>query len=112
MSVTPAPQPIQLPLVWVNLDETAIQMASIFQVQVQGPEEIIVNIGQTAPPMLAGTPEEQAAQISAIPFVQCRTLVRLGITTERARQFVEVLTQILAVHDQQFGTRKTDDHDS
>jgi hypothetical protein len=105
MTSTAPQQPVPIPLVWINLDETPIQLASMFQVQLQGPDEVIFNIGQTAPPMLAGTPEEMAAQAGAVPFVPCRTLARLSLTTDRMRQLRGLLDQMLAAHDQQFGTR-------
>jgi hypothetical protein len=99
-------QPVQVPLVWINLDETPIELASIFQVQLQGPDEIIVNVGQTAPPMLTGSPQEMAVQASAVPFVPCRTLARFSMTTDRMRQIRGIFDQMLDAHDKQFGTRK------
>lgn len=99
-------QPVQIPLVWINLDEMPIELASIFQVQLQGPDEIILNVGQTAPPMLVGSPQEMEVQASAVPFVPCRTLARFSMTSDRIRQIRSVLDQMLVAHDNQFGTRK------
>lgn len=107
MSNTAPLQPVPIPLVWINLDETPIELASIFQVQVQGPEEIILNVGQTAPPMLTGSPQEMAVQAAAVPFVPCRTLARFSVTTDRIRQLQTIFTNMLEAHDRQFGTRRT-----
>lgn len=107
MSDTAPQQPVQVPLVWINLDETPIELASIFQVQVQGPDEIIFNVGQTAPPMLTGTPQEMAVQAAAVPFVPCRTLARFSLTTDRIRQLQTIFTNMLTAHDKQFGARRS-----
>lgn len=98
----PPIQQIQVPLVWIGLDETPIELASTFQVQIQAPGEIIVSVGQTAPPILTGTPEEQATQARAVRFVQSRTLARLVLTPHRVRELISVLQQVLEGHDKAF----------
>jgi hypothetical protein len=96
------PEPVQVPLIWIGLDDTPIELANVFQAQVSAPGEIILNIGQTAPPALSGTPEERAAQIEKISFVQSRTLGRLALTPHRVREMITLLQQALAGHDQVF----------
>lgn len=101
MANTP-PEPIQVPVVWVGLEDTPIQLANTFQVQVSAPGEILLNVAQTAPPTLIGTPEERSTQIRALPFVQARTIGRMALTPHRVRELVGILQQALAGHDQTF----------
>lgn len=96
------PQPVQLPLIWIGLDDAPIELANVFQVQVSAQGELLLNVGQAAPPALVGTPEERAAQLQKLGFVQSRTLARLALTPHRVRELINVLQQVLTAHDQAF----------
>ena len=88
----------QVPLVWVGLEELPIQFASSLVVQLSGPNELVVTIGQAAPPMTTGTPEQQVEQLNRVQFIQGRPLVRLSVTPERAADFIRVLQEGLDNH--------------
>jgi hypothetical protein len=100
------PVGIELPLVWVGIEELPIQMVSQMMVQVQAKDEIILTLGQTSPPILIGTPEQQAAAASRIPFIPVRALVRSSLTSNRVREVIKALTDLLEKHDELFGSPK------
>lgn len=85
---------IALPLVWIDPDSIEIQFVNQLVVQHQG-DEYILTFGQQSPPMLMGTLEERKGQAEKIPYVPIRTAVRLGTTTKKMREFVNVLGRFL-----------------
>jgi hypothetical protein len=87
-------EPVDLPGVWVGIEELPVQAMNAAVCQLSGPGEIVLTVGQFSPPILAGTPEEQAAQARALPFAQIRRLARFGLTPTRARELIAVLTTI------------------
>jgi hypothetical protein len=92
----------QVPVVWVGLDEAPIQFANQFAMQ--GIEnELILTIGQIAPPMLLGTDEERRQQIEALSYVPVKTVCRVSFTPERLGELIDVLTQ----HRNKRGQRET-----
>jgi hypothetical protein len=98
-----SPEPIQLPGVWVGLEDLSIQMTSQFVAQIAAPNEIILGFGQSAPPMIFGTPEEQRAQLQALRFIQVRPTARLALTAFRVKELIDVLQQTLNNHNTAFG---------
>ena len=94
---------IQLPTVWVGRDDLVVEAANQFLAQIAGPHEIILAIGHVAPPITLGTPEEQATQLQALPFVQVRAMLRLSLSEHRLRELIDVLQQVLANHQANFG---------
>lgn len=90
----------KVPIVWVGLEETPIQFANQFLIQ-REQDEYIFAIGALSPPKIMGTVEERSEQLQAVQFVQCRTLVRFGITEQRAREFAQLLTEFLEQYDRQ-----------
>jgi hypothetical protein len=67
---------------------------------------VIITLGQTAPPIVFGTQEQQEAQAANIPFVPVRPLVRASMTTGRVRELIRVLTELLEKHDNLFESMK------
>ena len=96
------PEPIQVPTVWIGLEQRPIEMASHLVAQVNAPNEIIINLGQAAPPLVFGTPEEQAAQFRA-SLVQVRPIARISLTAHRVRELITLLQQSIEAHDRVFG---------
>ncbi len=94
-------EPVQIPLVWVGVEQQPIELASHFVAQVQAPDEIILTFGQTAPPMVFGTQEEQATQLRA-SIVQVKPLARISVTTHRLREMLTMLQQTLDAHETLF----------
>ncbi len=95
-------QPVQLPAVWIGLDELPIQMCSQFLAQIGAPNEILLAFGQAAPPLTVGTAEEQQLQLRATPFVPIRALGRFSLTAHRLAELLEGLQQLLEAHNANF----------
>lgn len=89
---------MQIPLSWVNFNETPIAFANQVVCQFQ-PNEFVVTFGQATGPPLIGTPEEVQEQAKRIEFVPIRTLVRLGMSRARLIELIGVLQANLENHD-------------
>ncbi len=92
------PSSIKVPLAWIDVDDAPITLANSFVGQFQQ-EEIILTIGQLAPPMLFGNKEEQLGQAEKIAYVPVRTVSRLVLTRQRAVELIKILNETLAKYD-------------
>jgi hypothetical protein len=90
-----SPQYQELPLVWVGLEDFQIVYASTFAAQVVSPDEIVLIVGQATPPLVTGTPAEQAAQMTKVSFVQARPIARFNMSSRILRQLISILQQTL-----------------
>jgi hypothetical protein len=91
---------VQVPLVWVGLDDLPIHLVNQFTGQFQE-LEVIVNVGQIAPPVIMGnTPQERREQARHLSFVPVRPVARLGMTVQRLRELIEVLQMTLANYEE------------
>ena len=97
---------IALPLVWIDPDSVEILFVNQMVVQRQG-DEYILTFGQQSPPMLIGSPKDKMEQAEKVPYVAIRPAVRLGLTKQRMKDFVTVLTRFLASQSETEG--RTDD---
>jgi hypothetical protein len=94
-------QEIEVPLVWLGLEDMPIFTANQFLGQVQD-DEFFIAIGQATPPPITGrTADERRAQAKAITAVPAKTLCRLGMTRHRVEELIRVLTNTLEIHDKQ-----------
>jgi len=93
------PQQIQLPVVWVGVEEEPVEMVNQFLGQVVAPDEIVVTVGHFSPPVVLGSAEQQAEQLRNTPFVQVRPVSRFGLTPSRLRELVTILQTTLAQTD-------------
>jgi hypothetical protein len=94
---TPDPnQRFELPVSWVGYDEVPIVYANQFLLQIQPEGSFVMAVGQSTPPALLGTLEEIAAQVSQVEFVPVRTLARVALTEQKARDLVAVLEAALS----------------
>lgn len=96
VSVTERPEGmLQVATAWDDAIETMPTLAAnVFSVQVTGagaPEEVVMSVGYAAPPVLAGTPEEQQRQAASLESVTIRPVVRLSMTPGRLRELLTVL---------------------
>ncbi len=94
------PQLPEVPISWVGFDELPILFANQLLVQSAGPRELVITFGQLTPPPIVGTIEEQREQLEEIPFVPVRPLVRLSVTHDRLREFIQVLQAQYEQHEQ------------
>jgi hypothetical protein len=92
---TPPEGSIQLPVVWVGVDELPVHHVNQL-VGTVSPQEVFLTLGTLVPPaIMADTPEERRAQAQGIGFVQIRPVVRVGITEQALRDFIGILEQTL-----------------
>jgi hypothetical protein len=86
---------LEMRVAWVGVEDMPIVFANQLIGQLDDRGEAIITFGQASPPILIGSPEEQKQQAAAIPFVQVRPVLRLGVSHSRLREFVGVLSQTL-----------------
>lgn len=109
------PEAKQVRLRWPNETEP-IAVANQFAVQLSpapdgGPEAVILIIGQAAPPLLSGTPEEQAADLESMTEVPVVVLSRVSLARGQVDQLMgilEVARQRWDVADGDMGATKHD----
>jgi hypothetical protein len=90
----PEDQVIQVPVVWVGVDEAPILLANQFLGQFQR-DEFILTVGQIAPPALMGTPEERLEEARTISFIPIKVLARFGLTRARVEDLIRVLQETI-----------------
>lgn len=78
----------------VGADDMPLLYANHFVLQ-REQDEYILTIGQIAPPVLIGTPQQQREQARQIEYVPARVLVRLALNETRLREMLDVLQQRL-----------------
>lgn len=69
-------------------------------------DECIITIGQLTPPVLHGTPEERLKQLSSLPYIQMKSVAKLGLTRERLEEFANVLQETMRNFDQAKGGKR------
>lgn len=90
--------PIQIPVAFIGAEDIPVLYANQFVVTHNGQEFILV-VGQITPPLLLGTPEQQAEQAKLLSFVPIKTVARFAMTRERMEQLIKVLQEHLKQAD-------------
>jgi hypothetical protein len=94
------PTVIALPLVWVDVEEAETRAAN--QLIVQHHEgEFILTFGHLTPPLLMGTPEENAAQAKTIPYVAVKVVAKMSSTPAKVGEFIEAMQKVLTGYNEQ-----------
>ncbi len=93
---------IQLPVVWVGLEEVPVRATNQLLAQVGGKDELLLVFGHVSPPVVLGTPEQQKAQLERIQFVPVNPIARVSMTRERLGQWVNVLQEQIEKYDSLF----------
>jgi hypothetical protein len=97
----PAGPMIQVPVVWVGVDDLPVYHVNQFVATVS-PTVVFLTLGTLAPPaILGGTDEERLAQVRSIDFVQIRPVVRTAMTEQGLRDLIRVLNQTLKNYENQ-----------
>lgn len=94
------PDPVEIPLTFVGAEENPMLAANSFVVQHQM-DEFMLTVGHVAPPLLVGTPVEQARQATQLPFVPVNVLGRYSITRQRLVELIDALQSNLEKFDAQ-----------
>ncbi|MDO8473305.1 MAG: hypothetical protein Q7T05_05750 [Dehalococcoidia bacterium] len=90
---------IQLPTVYVGLDDAKIVFGNAFVIQ-HLQNEFILTIGQLAPPILLGSPEEQLEQAKRLGYVPIRIMSRTAFTRDRMVELIAALQSQLKAYDE------------
>lgn len=73
-------------------DEVPILFSNIMLVQHQQ-KEFMLTFCQYSPPLTLGTPEAQLEQVKSMPYVPVRVVARIGLTPERIKELIGILTE-------------------
>jgi hypothetical protein len=84
------PERIELPIVWVGVEDAQILFVNQFLGQIEQ-QEIVLTLGQITPPVLLGSPEQLTQQVERLSFVPVRTVARFGMTRARLEELIGVL---------------------
>lgn len=90
---------IQLPIVYVGLEDVPILFGNHFIIQHEQ-NEFIFTVGQLTPPILLGTPEERLEQAKKLSYVPVRVVARLGFTRQRLEELIGALQENLRAYDE------------
>lgn len=88
------PDGVEVPIVWIGVEDVPILHANAFvsQFDQQTLDVVILTVGQlTAPAIIGATPEEREEQANQVAYVPVKPIVRLGLTTARARELIATL---------------------
>lgn len=90
---------LEVPIVWVGVDDQSVVLANQFAFQFNAPEEFILTIGQIAAPILLGTNEEKLEQLKRIAFVPVKTVGKFSMTQQRVKELIGLLQGQLEQYD-------------
>ena len=83
-------EPIEVPIVWVGVEDAQVLFANQFLAQIDQ-QEIVLTFGQLTPPVLLGSPEQRAQQVERLGFIPVKTVARFGMTRARLEELIGVL---------------------
>lgn len=82
---------LHVPVLWDGVEDVPLVLVNQVLGQVGQQGEVILTFGQLTPPLLLGTPEQQAEQANEIPFVSVKSVARLALTKEGLDDLIRVL---------------------
>lgn len=82
---------IAVPVIWDVPDTISSRYATNIIVQNTG-SEFVISFFEIPPPILLGSPEEQAEQAQALKSVKATCVARIIVSTERMPNFVKAMT--------------------
>src|SRR5689334_21952862 len=88
------PDEIELPVVWLGVEDVPILFANAFvsQLDPQNLDSMTLTVGQvTFPAIAAPTPEERREQAESVTYVPIKPIARIGLTMARAQELVATL---------------------
>ncbi len=91
---------LQIPVLWDGVENVPLVLTNQVLGQVGQQGEVILTFGQVNPPLLMGTPEQQAQQASDIPFVAVKPVARLALTKAGLDDLVRVLQETQKNYEQ------------
>lgn len=97
---------IQIPAVWTVPDDQRFEFANQFAVQVDNDGMFFLSMGQTAPPLLLGTPEEKFEQARHLAFVPIKSVGRFSITPANIERLMGILQELKDNYDKGLTSHK------
>lgn len=88
------PEGIQVPVVWLGVEEVPILFANAFvsQIDAQTLDSLVLTVGQMTQPAISGaTEQERRQQVENVAYVPIKPVVRLGLTEARAKELIATL---------------------
>lgn len=79
---------------WGDLSTEPVFFANMFAVTGDNEGQFHLTIGQTSPPVLVGTKEEQTQQLDHMGALPIRPLIRVAIPSAKFDELVNLLTNI------------------
>ncbi len=95
-----SPEPIQIPLVWLDRDDLPILFVNQVMGQLDDHGDVIISLGQAMPPAVVGPPEDQAKQVQGLGYVGVKPVARISVSASRLRDLIRVLDETLTNHGQ------------
>ena len=99
-------QGITLPIKWNIPDDIQSRYANNVLVQ-SGPYEIVISFFETQYPLLAGSPEENKAQLEQLGVVQANCVSRIIVSPELLAVIIDAMQTGLNAYQQIYRTPKT-----
>lgn len=99
---------IQIPIVFLGMEDVPILYVNQFVVQHQQ-AEFILTLGQVTPPLLQGTEEEQREQARQLSHIPVKVVARLGMTRERVEELIIALQTNVEAYDKRVRNADGDD---
>lgn len=85
------PDSVEVPVVWIGVDDVPVAFANQFVAQVDR-GEVFLTVGQMVPPAILGkTDEERRAQVENIQYVPVKPIARLAMTPSKLRELISIL---------------------
>ena len=81
---------IEIPVVWVGVDETPVQLVNEFVVQ-ERKGDFVLTAGHLNQPILIGSPDEQQLQAMNVYQVSISVVERLSMSKQTLEELIGVL---------------------
>lgn len=85
------PEEVGIPLVWIGLEELSVQLANQAICQYTPDGQFIVSIGQMAPPVLLGSPEEIRQEVKRLSHIAVKPLLRVNFSESSLRDLLRII---------------------
>jgi len=89
---------VGVPIAFLGIEDVPVLYANHFIIQ-HNQNEFILSVGQLSPPILLGTPEEQAEQARQLSYVPVKIVARLAMTRQRLSELIGILQTNHATYD-------------